>query len=244
MGAYDPELLKANKRFGVQIKQAADRYLAAQDARWMFARAHQLITEQIDDAIEKDQSAAGVFRNANELLRFNMSFASAFLAAVAGKPSAPWVEAFIECQIGQASYTIMFPTDYFQSFKDHPAQVMLTAPTNTAVLMCSMSMADAHINTDIVNSLKTVGCIDPHDYGNILLFVERGSRKAIIELIGKSFGPTFDYLKEHLMPLDKIWRNAVYQSTCHVPVPDIETSFVDTVDKNSRAMMQISPSAH
>jgi hypothetical protein len=244
MGKYTKSLLDANEAFGVKLKQAADRYHAAQDARWMFARAHQLITDQINDAIKRDQSAAGIFRNPDELLRFNMSFASAFLAAVAGKPSAPWVEAFIECQIGQASYTIMFPSDYFQSYKDHPAQVMLTAPTNTAVLMCATSMADAHINTDIVNSLKTVGCIDPHDYGNILLFVERGSRRAITELIGQSFGPMFDYLKEHLMPLDKIWRNAVYQSTCHVPVPDIERSFIETVDKNSRAMMQISPSAH
>jgi hypothetical protein len=244
MGTYDPNLLKANQLFGKRIRENADKYKVAQDARWMFARAHQLITEQIDNAIEKDQSATGVFRNANELLRFNMSFASAFLAAVAGKPSAPWVDAFIECQILQASYTIMFPTDYFQSFKDHPAQVRLTAPSNTAVLMCSMSMADAHINTDIVNSLKTVGCIDPHDYGNILLFVERGSARAITELIGKSFGPMFDYLKDHLMPLDKIWRNAVYQSTCHAPVPDIEKTFVDMVDQNSRAMMQISPSTH
>ena len=52
MGNYDPDLLKANRRFGLQIKQNADKYKAAQDARWMFARAHQLITEQIDDVLK------------------------------------------------------------------------------------------------------------------------------------------------------------------------------------------------
>jgi hypothetical protein len=243
MSRVDRKLWDMNKVFEGDLAHTAASYLSQGDARWMFAKAHYYITVQIN-AVLSPLSASNMFRGPNELLRFNMSFASAFLAAVAGKASAPWKQAFAECAVVQASYTIMFPTDNFESFRTKPFTVMTKEPTSTAVLECSISMADAHINTDILNSLKAVGCIDPHDYGNMLLFVNRGSEHAISDLIGQTWGPKFESLKETLMPLDRIWRNKVYETACHVPVPGIEPAFIQAVAENSRRMMQIVPSVH
>jgi hypothetical protein len=102
-------------------------------------------------------------------------------------------------------------------------------------------MADAHINTDILTALRTVGCIDPYDYGNMLLFVQRGSEKALSELTGKYAGAVFEYLKDKLLPLDRRWRNAVYVLACDEPVPNVEQSFIDAVDRNTKRMLQIAP---
>jgi hypothetical protein len=135
----------------------------------------------------------------------------------------------------------MFPTDNFESFRNRPFVLMLSAPTESAVVECSIAMADAHINTDILAALKTLGCIDPHDYGNILLFVQRGSEKALTELTGKYAGAVFEYLKDKLLPLDRRWRNAVYVLACNEPVPDIEQTFIDAVDRNTKRMLQIAP---
>jgi hypothetical protein len=85
MGAYNDGLWRINDEFAKKLKTVADLYLAAQDARWLFARAHQVITEQIVDNIKRD---ASMFRGPDALLRFNVSFASAFMAAVAGNNSA------------------------------------------------------------------------------------------------------------------------------------------------------------
>jgi hypothetical protein len=233
MSAVDQNLLNEDRMFEGSLFLAASRYRAAQDLRWMFARAHYLITQQINTMMLIQPAA---FRNPNELLRFNMCFASAFLAAVAGNPSYPWKKAFFECKVAEVQ----------QTFSEFTPELWSIAPVIRieATLECSIAMANAHINTDIANALRSVGCIDPHDYGNILLFVERGSRVAIIELTGVVAGPVFDYLKEHLLPLDKIWRNAIYERTCSSPVPDIEPSFEVTVDQNIQRMLQPAPSTH
>ncbi len=120
----------------------------------------------------------------------------------------------------------------------------LTRTTPNAVKICAIAMADAHINTDIVASLKTIGCIDPNDYGNILLFVERGAHDAIVELHGRLNGPVFDALKRWFLPLDKLWRNSVYVEVCRVEVPDVEKAFVDAADDAAGQMQAIHPSLH
>ena len=232
MSAVDPDLLAQDLIFEAKLYLAASRYKAAQDLRWMFARAHHLITQQINETM---LFSPEVFRNPNEMIRFNMSFASAFLAAVAGNASYPWKRAFFECKVAEV-----------QTWTEYSPQLWAFTPVIRieATLECSIAMAYAHINTDIANSLRTVGCIDPHDYGNILLFVERGSRVAIIELTGTVAGPLFDYLKEEFLPLDKIWRNAIYERSCGSPVPAIEPSFEETVDENIQKMLQPAPSTH
>ena len=41
--------------------------------------------------------------------------------------------------------------------------------------MCGAAMANVHIHVDLANALREVGCISPQDYGNMLVFVNRGS---------------------------------------------------------------------
>jgi hypothetical protein len=94
-------------------------------------------------------------------------------------------------------------------------------------------MAQAHIKTDIVNALRTVGCIDEEDYANILLFVEGAASEAIYKVNGKLQGAVVNYLRELLAPLERVWRNSVYEDICGQPVPDVEASFVDNIDKVS-----------
>ena len=123
-----------------------------------------------------------------------------------------------------------------------PGPLTCGLPDGSAVKACAIAMANAHINTDIVTSLKTVGCIDPHDYGNVLVFVEIGSRDAIFRLHGRLEGPIYNYLQANPPAPGQYWRNAVYVEVCRVPVPDVEQSFRDTVERNTTAMLNVRPS--
>jgi hypothetical protein len=102
-------------------------------------------------------------------------------------------------------------------------------------------MANAHINTDIVNALKVVGCINKEDYGNIMLFVSRAAREAIIKVNGNVQGEILNALKELILPLDRVWRNSVYEKVCGKPVPDVEDTFTLVVDGNYSRMCYIHP---
>jgi hypothetical protein len=50
-----------------------------------------------------------------------------------------------------------------------------------------------------------------------------------------------NFLKQLLLPLDEIWRNAVYEHQCGKPVPGVEPSFVRQIDKNRDQMSRIRP---
>src|SRR3954454_11362556 len=139
------------------------RYANLRDARWMFAFAHFRITQQINDGVK-----SGLFRNPDQLLRFNAAFATAFLAAVAGKTTAPWRHAFDPCE-GFVMGSMDTQPGCEDLIKPSDACKFMATPHVQPFLLCAVSMADAHINTDIVNALQTVGCIDAHDYGNVLL---------------------------------------------------------------------------
>ena len=243
MSSVDDKLLKRNEEIEAELDDVVRRYKAMRDARWMFARAHDLITHQINVTLRFNPSA---FRNPDQLIRFNISFATAFLAAVADMASPPWRQAFTECALVEAQYNMWIP----MSPPSDPRGWRPVAPPlghsddANAVKLCAISMANAHIKTDIVNSLKTIGCIDRNDYGNILIFVERGARQAIIELHGRTSGAIFNWLKEALLPLDKMWRNSVYTEICRIPVPNVEQAFIDAVDQAEKKMKNIKPSVH
>ena len=234
MKPVDVKLFGLNMIIQIRLWEAADRYLKAKDARWMFAFAHFRITQLINDTIRKTPY---LFRDPDQLIRFNVSFATAFLAATANNQTPPWKKAFSQCARADFAETAMrigCPVV--------PGAITCEMTDGSAVKACAIPMANAHINTDIVNSLKTIGCIDPHDYANILVFVEIGSKDAILKLHGRLEGPIYNYLKQSLLPLDKIWRNAAYVDVCRVPVPNVEQVFRDTVTRNTAGMMQIRPS--
>lgn len=195
-------------------------YESMRDIRWMFAYAHFRITQQINRAVRRP-----VFRDPDQLLRFNGSFATAFLAAVAGQASRPWKTAFANCAVAEASYD--------QVRGPRPDLPRAQAQDPTALALCAAAMAQAHINTDIVNALRTVGCINKEDYANVLIFVERAAREAIYKANGSIQGGIVNLLRELLVPLEKVWRNAVYEDVCGVPVPDPEQNFVENIDKMS-----------
>jgi hypothetical protein len=223
------DLLKPNREIEKFLDQAAYKYIAMQDVRWMFAFAHFRITQRIDDEVPRL-----LFRDPDQLLRFNISFATAFLAAVSGNTSLPWKAAFQECANHEWLATHPFDAGMCHYPPSPNCQVAINMPT--AVQECAMAMAKVHINIDVVHALETVGCIDPHDFGNILLFVETASKDAILLLHGSLTGPVFNGLKQMLLPLDKIWRNAAYEKVCHIPVPNIEQEFRDAVERNTRRM--------
>jgi hypothetical protein len=172
-----------------------------------------------------------------------MSFATKYLDALAGGISAPWRAAFSQCEFARKledTYNTMRPPLIMV-----PGFPVPTGKSETnAITLCAIAMANAHINTDIVNSLRSVGCIDQHDYGNVLLFVERGAHVAIMRLQGALLGEIYDQLKQLLLPLDRIWRNAVYVQECKASVPDVEDSFRAGVDRTLVSMRHVYPSAH
>jgi hypothetical protein len=218
------ELLDASRDMERKLSSIADAYRAAEDARWMFARAHSLITRQINAAVV----LPGAFREPNTLLRFNMSFASAFVDAVKYKGGRHWHQAFLQCKTGEVFSSAMDAKDPYASAT--PAG--FKQPNGDAIVACAVAMADAHINTDIVFSLRSVGCIDPNDYGNILYFVERAARETIVELVGNELvGDVVNWLKKALLPLDEVWRNGAYLGVCGVDTPPVEEEFIFTVNR-------------
>jgi hypothetical protein len=120
--AVDPNLLKLDKRIQGQLWDVASTYMRLKDARWMFAFAHFRITQQINDTIER---SPWLFRNPDQLIRFNISFATAFLAAAANNTTPPWKKAFSECARAES-------TEYF---------VRIGCPVVPSPLLCKATLA-------------------------------------------------------------------------------------------------------
>jgi hypothetical protein len=95
MTNVDKDLLARNRGLERKMSDVAARYKAMRDARWMFARAHGNITHQINFILQENPA---VFRDPNQLLRFNIFFATVFLAAAAENGTAPWRTAFAACR--------------------------------------------------------------------------------------------------------------------------------------------------
>jgi len=236
MASVDRELLDRNLRMQTDLWHVSERYRTAADARWMFAFAHFRITQQINQALI---ASPWVFREPNALLRFNLAFASAFMTAVSVMVTPPWKKAFAECAFAESVRSIN--AAHWPTLSTTSSEAIANRDNASAVLVCAVAMANAHINTDIVNALRNIGCIDRNDYGNILLFVEQGAKDAICRLQGLVLGSTMNYLKQLMLPLDEIWRNAVYEQYCGRPVPRVETAFLQQIDRNRHQLSRIRP---
>jgi hypothetical protein len=74
-----------------------------------------------------------------------------------------------------------------------------------------------------------VGCISPRDYGNMLVFVNRGALAATNKLRGRVIGTAATMIMQivgPLMDLDvKAWRNAAFEA-CKRKVPDPDSQFL------------------
>jgi hypothetical protein len=209
----DPKLKAENKTLEREILEVAETYYRDNDLRWLFAYAHGTITQQINDNL-------AAFEQPNELVRLNLHFGRAFLRAARGKPSKAWKVAFLACK-GLEIASWLEPT--------------LVGETE----LCGAAMAKVHIDIDLSNALQEIGCISPTDYGNMLLFVERGSFAALVRLRGETMAEAEDMVQKEVAPilgLDvKAWRNAAYQKICGVAVPDVEPGFPKRVVQRTPA---------
>jgi hypothetical protein len=203
----DPCVLAANRALEQRMLTAADTYYEQQDFRWFFAYAHGKITEQINENVS-------AFQRPNALLRLNIHFAHEFLKAICGEPHAPWKKAFSVCK----------------AFEKGSGR---TAFLVGEIELCGAAMANVHIHVDLAAAIRDVGCIPPSDYSNMLLFVNRGAREAVVRLRGKVIGIAETILNRLTAPLVdlevKAWRNAVYDHACHARVHAVETDFVRRV---------------
>jgi len=62
-------------------------------------------------------------------------------------------------------------------------------------------MASVHIQIDLSAAIREVGCIPPQDYGNMLVFVNRGSIAALVKLRGKAVAAAEAMLQYLVAPM-------------------------------------------
>jgi len=180
-------------------------FYRARDLRWMFSFAHYRSTHLL-------RINPGEFYAPDALFEMNNQFAKAFIVA-AQSAQGPWKEAFAQCQaVGAAEVEMR-------------TACLRTAPVLPLPKICAGAMAKVHINIDLANALRSVGCGDVTDFGNVLVFVEQAACEALEIADGGLKGPIYCELKKLLLPLDREWRNAVYKAQCGVPVPRPELAF-------------------
>jgi len=191
----DPMLQERNRLIEETLLESAEAYYRAGDLRWFFSLAHATITQQINANL-------AIFEQPNPLLRLNIHFSEAFVRAIDGHGSDLWEDAFRLCQALEENKSIFIPE----------AEV------------CASRMAAVHIFVDLSAALREAGCISPADYGNMLVFVNRGSLAAQVRLRGRAVGAAEAVLQQLICPLVdldvKAWRNAVFMAACQAPVPD------------------------
>ena len=193
----DDVLRFRNLQIEAGLLSDADEYYRNGDLRWFFAYAHGQITKQINANLDK-------FQRPNALIRLNIHFAEQFIRAVGGQPHADWQRAFRKCAALQRSATD-------------------TSALAGEAEFCGAAMARVHIEIDLGAALEEIGCIPPQDYGNMLVFVNRGSLAALSRLRGRVVGASEAILQRFVAPLVDLevetWRNAAYMKVCQTPVP-------------------------
>jgi len=199
----DPILLQRNLDIQRALLSEAKILYDRGDLRWFFTKAHGEITRLINENLDE-------FQRPDALLTLNIHFAEEFVRALWGQPHQEWKKAFQFCKALETASSIT------------PALVGETE-------FCGAAMADVHIHIDLSDAIEDVGCIPPEDYGNMLVFVNRGSLAALVKLRGRTLGAAeaiVQYLAAPMIDLEvKVWRNTVYQDTCQVPVPDPHPTF-------------------
>jgi uncharacterized protein DUF5995 len=196
-------LMDRNRVIEEDLLNSAESLYCDGDLRWFFSYAHGMITQQINRNIL-------AFQRPNVLMRLNIHFAEAFIRALDAHPHEAWKRAFRLCQA-----------------------LELGASETSALVgeaeFCGAAMANVHINIDLTAALQRVGCIPPADYGNMLIFVERGSLAALVRLRGQALGAAESMLQRVAAPLVglevKAWRNAAFKHICNMSVPPVEASF-------------------
>lgn len=205
----DPVLMMRNKQIEEGLLRAADEYYIKKDLRWFFAFAHGQITRQINQSI-------GLYQRPNAVLRLNIHFAEEFLRAIHGQPHQQWKQVFKKCAA-------------LQNTSEETSWLI------GEVEFCGAAMANVHIHVDLAAALQQVGCITPTDYGNTLIFVNKGSLAALVRLRGSFFAPAESILNQLFGILTEIevktWRNAVYNQVCNANVPEPEKVFYNSVNK-------------
>lgn len=196
----DPLMQERNYVIEKALLDGADAYYKAADLRWFFAHAHGMITKQINAHL-------ATFEDPNALLKLNIHFAEEFIRAIDGQAHQFWKNAFRICAALQKN------------------EMALAGEAEA----CGAAMAKVHIHVDLANALREVGCISPRDYGNMLVFVNRGSLAALVRLRGRTLGAAQAMLVQigaPMMNLEvKAWRNAVFEASCAAKVPDPTMQF-------------------
>ena len=191
----DAVLQERNRVIEAALLEGSEAYYKREDLRWFFAYAHGQITRQINANLS-------LFQDPNALLRLNIHFAEEFVRAIDGQPHDLWKRAFKVCMSLQRNETMLF----------------------MEAEMCGAAMANVHIHSHLANALRDVGCISAQDYGNMLVFVNRGSLAALVRLRGRAIGAAEAMLNQLAAPMleleVKAWRNAVFEAACHTRVPD------------------------
>jgi hypothetical protein len=204
LACYVPEIDELLRQRNLVLEKAlldaADAYYAAEDIRWFFAYSHGMITKQINRNL-------AIFEDPNSLMLLNIHFAEEFVRAIDGGGHERWKQAFRACRALQDNDTLVVGE----------------------VEACAARMADVHIHVDLVAALRDVGCVSPRDYGNMLVFVNRGALAATNKLRGRVIGTAATMIMQivgPLMELDvKAWRNAAFEAACGRPVPNPDVPF-------------------
>jgi hypothetical protein len=199
----DCALMDRNRVIEQDLLNSAEALYRAGDLRWFFSYAHGMITQQINRNIS-------AFQRPNALMRLNIHFAESFIRALDAQPHAAWKRAFSLCQALQRGASA-------------------TSALVGEAELCGAAMANVHIHVDLTTGLRDVGCIPPADYGNMLVFLNRGSLAALVRLRGRTLGAAEAMLQQIAAPLlnleVKAWRNAAFENVCNAAVPPVEASF-------------------
>lgn len=204
LACYMPEIDELLRQRNLVLEHAlldaAEAYYKAGDIRWFFAYSHGMITKQINRNL-------AIFEDPNSLLLLNIHFAEEFVRAIDGGGHERWKQAFQVC------HALQEHGEYV------PGQVEA----------CAARMADVHIHVDLVAALRDVGCISARDYGNMLVFVNRGALAATNKLRGHLIGTAATMIMQIVGPLVdldvKAWRNAAFEAACGRKVPDPDSPF-------------------
>jgi Family of unknown function (DUF5995) len=201
--AIDGVLMNRNRVIEQDLLNSAESLYRAGDLRWFFSYAHGMITQQINRNISS-------FQRPNALICLNIHFAEEFIRALDAQPHELWKRAFRLCQALERG---AFETSALVGEAE----------------FCGAAMANVHINVDLTAALREVGCIPPADYGNMLVFVNRGSLAALVRLRGRAVGAAEAMLQHVVAPLVdlevKSWRNVAFESMCNASVPPVEAGF-------------------
>lgn len=210
-------LLRLNRKLVDDLTQAAE---SQNDLRQLFTRMHLEISRLIIKHI-------GLFETPKSLLRVNLHFTNTYLRAANSERVSPeWQEAFDLCKKWDETLS-----DPAASGSD-PFSAANRAMQ--AQIACTRKMGEVHITEDINSALLATSrdgkcTLSTRDFGNMMELVRNGTNTALQD----SLGDIAVAVKKWLIPeYEKAWRNAVFQTVCGEPVPEVEPWFHDQANRS------------